>query len=75
MADLTRSARADYDTTTAQRAWVLVNIVAAAEIPAAGVPLTFIPDTTGEAVSGLACRPAAAGESINGWSSRKALTG
>lgn len=75
MPDITRSPRADYDTTTAQRAHQTADLVAAADIPFAGVPLTYIEDTTGQGYSRLAARPAATGEAIHGWSARKALKG
>lgn len=75
MPDITRSPRADYDTTTAQRAHLTSDLVAAADIPFAGVPLTYVEDTTGQGYSRLAARPAATGEPIHGWSARKALAG
>lgn len=67
MPQITRSARADYDTTNAIRTPTLAGLQASVAIPGAGVPCTI--DANGKA------KPAASGDVLCGYSSRDALVG
>ena len=66
MPALTRSTRADYDTTSAIKPATIVDLKATADIAGAGIPCTVV-------AGGI--RPASAADTLHGWSSREALIG